>query len=69
MSVTLTNSNSSVLSIPNSQASFPSFSSVADVTVSGLAAGATTLRATAPGYADGTLTVNVTLNLISTPTL
>jgi hypothetical protein len=46
----------------------PPGESVGEITVTGLAAGNTTIRATAAGYLDGALPIEVTLRIISLPT-
>jgi hypothetical protein len=48
-------------------ASIPAGETTGQVTVNGVDAGGTTLRANAPGYEEGTLAVAVTLNLLNTP--
>jgi uncharacterized repeat protein (TIGR01451 family) len=48
-------------------ASIPEGETTGQVTVNGVDAGGTTLRANAAGYQEGTLAIAVTLNLINTP--
>ncbi len=66
--VTVTSDNPAIAAINNEGAVSIAAGQVSGTaTVRGVESGTTTLRATAPGYANGALSVTVTPNLVSTP--
>ncbi len=69
VTVTITSDDSGILSLGEVSTVFiPAGETTSQITVYGVTQGTTTLRANATGYVEGTLDVNVTLNLISIPT-
>ena len=65
--VSLTSSNPVVATVSPSSVTIAAGESQAVVAVSGLSVGTTTLTAVAAGYADGTLDISVTNNILSVP--
>ena len=67
VTVSLTSSDPRVATVSPSSVTIAAGENQAVVTVSGLSVGTTTLTAVAPGYADGTLDISVTNNVLSVP--
>ena len=67
VTVSLTSSNPPVATVSPSNVTIAAGENQAVVTVNGLSVGTTTLTAVAAGYADGTLDISVTNNVLSVP--
>ena len=66
--VTVVSDDTSVLTIgPPASVLIPQGSAAGEVTVNGISAGTATVRASAPGYTEGALTIGGTPNVISVP--
>ena len=67
VTVSLTSSDSGVATVSPATVTVAAGGNEGQVTVNGLSVGTTTLTAVAPGYADGTLDIAVTNNILSVP--
>ena len=67
VTVSLTSSDSAVATVSPVTVTVAAGGNEGQVTVNGLSVGTTTLTAVAPGYADGTLDIAVTNNILSVP--